>query len=160
MAHVGRFYKLLHRRDICLGCKNYRFAFPEAWVAAWDILGGTRRWTRQGLILRPIDPPQTHRPRWESEQIVDNGVPYKCIAEFDGYTPLLQLTHVIVRWHTGSAYHINFLPVQPGVGNCSSYFYSTFGSGTAEVLNPDVIGGLSVTGSLSIAAARWNIYPP
>jgi len=162
MAHVGRFYKLLHRRDICLGCRNYRFAFPEAFSLDFDLLSNNPenlRWRRQNLICPAIDPPQTHRPRWESADLFDNSVSYRCTIEFDGYTPLQQLTNMIVRFHTGSHYWLQVYPAQILAGRCNAYRYDTFGQGSLNVLDPVIFGGNIGTGQLSLAAATWQQYP-
>jgi len=162
MAHIGKNYKLLFRRDICLNCTNYRFAFPEAWMFSCALVSSNPEnlhWNLNNVLLRPIDPPETSRPRWESEALFQHQVSFKVIAEFDGYTPLQGLTHIVIRFHTGSHYWLESVPVQFAPGRCDSYRYDTFGQGSLIVLDPTIFGGATGTGQLVIFAARWQQWP-
>lgn len=163
MAHVGKNYKLLHRRDICLGCKNYRVAFPEAWFCNWAIHmngPGQITWRNDGILFPPIDPPETHRPRWETVAMLQNSVSFKVIIEFDGYTPLQQTSNLICRFHTGSHYWMETHPRQRQSGFCNIYDYDQFGVGFNVVLDPVVAGGNSGSGTFTIRPASWSQWPP
>lgn len=163
MAHIGRQYKLLFRRDICLGCVNYRHAFPEAFLISYRLRSGppeNLEWHHSRLLLPAIDPPETARPRWESIDLFQHDVSFRITAEFDGYTPAQQLTNMIIRWHTGSNYFTEVLPAQRLVGRCGVYDYDVFGAGSATVLEPTIWGGADAAGQCFLTPAMWQDYPP
>lgn len=77
MAHVGKLWPLLFRRDICLGCSNHRFAYPRHFVITYRfrVLSSPQVLYENlsGVPCRLTTSDDTVDPEWSTDPITENG---------------------------------------------------------------------------------------
>jgi len=106
MAHVGKFYKLHFRRDLCLGCIQNNRAWPEAFRSDASI---APQQPQQPTIIipptlvLPVGDQTSSDLRWKSDAIMILGRPCTIRIEFAGFD--LPLQRVKILWEIWDATH-------------------------------------------------------
>lgn len=162
MAHVGKVWKLLWRRDLSLNLgPTYRNAMPEAWVAQFTIatFGITRFWLSNKVLMTPTKEYWEFDPVWESDEFVANDQQFRVqIRLFPELNYVGRITTKVFMY-TGTILRIRF--------TCTTGV--EFGLGVLGGLNDprSVIeyydaafwGGPFAFGTWGANAARWVDYP-
>jgi len=162
MAHVGQAFKVHLRRDMCIGCTDYRKAVGEA--QRMSILFSAPPtvptvYNVERLLATLTTDPAEFPIVWETEAITQHTRTFNLRCIFDDYnltTQLIQMTGQIVSSGTVRA---SWTMRNQAPGSCIACFltsgntFTTYDAAYWGTSNHFVIGG-------STEAAFWNVYPP
>lgn len=163
MAHIGKFYKLLVRRDLCVGCLQNNRGLPEAWR-----VGGEIRVTAPTLkiftvpvkLLTLITDEWSSAPSWESEPFVIAGHTARLRFVWGGWDFDRQVTKLFMHVWDGVS-RGNSLPNFIVGNRCDDYHISTsFGNQTMNQIDKVWWGGTAVDWRMDINPAGWQYWPP
>lgn len=159
MAHAGRRNKLLWRRDLCLNCRHYIRALPEAFVVS-GYLHINRPPIAMANISRVLTPAYTGpidgNPRWRSGEFEMLGVTVRIELETRIHLVTASRTDLLIRFFNMHACIYERRVQWSAVGECSHYDTGEFPVVAPEVFRADIWGGTWQTDRMIAAFARWD----
>lgn len=112
------------RRDLCLGCRNYRLSFGRTALFKWSFIRGSVGGDlyEENNLVAPIDEDSIfNRPTWISGTVTLHGRAIKTYALFDGWDFHLQQTWLRIEWWSGGAYRLVTRLPNVAPGNCAGF---------------------------------------
>lgn len=162
MAHVGLHYKLLFRRDLCLACRNYRFALPEAFDVGYRVekyFGAHEQQEWLPGIATLVTPPESNTPAWETNDKLLFGKQCRCRLSWSRWIFPQQQTVLRIQFVGSTGVVLSFEQTNFQAGRCYDYqIASGFGT-TFPVADVAWWGGSEVRLTAGPVAATWAQYP-
>lgn len=158
MAHVGKFYPLLPRRDLCLGCKNHNRSLALHWSISCTVsvsAFGAPIVNTQFAPAELITDPWSSQPEWRTDWINQSGRQFRYLISFDGWDYEQQLTFVRVRILDATDVRLMFRMRNTAPGVCS-IFPGSFAPYVPLYFDSGYWGGFFQYGSCSAGARGWS----
>lgn len=158
MSHVGKFYPLLDRRDLCLGCTNHNRSFGRSYAISCTIVTSASPATIVNTRFEPaelISPAWSSQPTWRTKFLHDHGREFRYTQFLDGWDFEKQLTFVRIQIHdaTDLRMELRLRNTAPGF---ASIFPGSFAQYTPLYFDHAYWGGFFSSGQCDTGAIQWR----
>lgn len=161
MAHVGRFYKVLFRRDLSININSNRFALPEAFLfsASFSASGAPMNsYTITGAIALPTSAPDSDQPEWETPNHSQHGRTFKTRVFLHAINETTGLLEIRFEFIASGIVRATGRPEQLNLGDCRSFDVG-FSLGSWVTDDAAYWGGGTIGGGGQLDPAGWSLYP-
>lgn len=162
MAHVGRTYKVLKRRDLCLNCRNYRRGLAEARIGSGHVqVAGTEIavYTWPATLCAPITPLDSGDPIWVSNDITVEGKTFHIRLSLNQFQNVESWTDVVYQLRSGATTVYQRTCRSSLFGVCDGYLSAEFPVTPPEVFSKPFWGGDWQVDRVATRSARWGEWP-
>jgi len=162
MAHRGKTYKLLFRRDLCLGCTNYNFSLPQAFHVALRFDRNPPAFpVSQNITGNAVcnDPPTENNPTWILEGLSFFGKPADIHIQMISFNNPDQKNNFRLAILDGLTEVGSVQKFNDTSGRCGVITYTGSFGGTAIVIDPAWWGTSGVTLFGTLTGATWLQFP-
>ena len=129
MAHVGKLYPVLDRRDLCLNCNQNIFALPQNWKWSFDftvVTTGSPRYMGVTGIMAVTSAPFEFAATWEGPPITQHSRTFVPRAVFEQADDGNFRTRILWQMLDGATIVAEWRGTNASIGLCNRYVFTGF----------------------------------
>lgn len=162
MAHVGKFYKLHFRRDLCINCVQHRRSLPEARTIDCrfsTVSVPTTEYHIDRALARPVVGTERELPEYETLPLTMHGrtftVRLSTVLDVLGDNE----TKLLWQFYSAGIVVMHFTARPQFSGRCDAYKHDQFSDGPPITDDPEFWGGFQINGNFNSSFANWEEWP-